>query len=41
MTQNNPKTSWKEIFFEKKYPLWVLLLITVVYAFLFYFAINV
>lgn len=40
MEETNGNFSWKEIFFEKKYPLWVLLLITILYAILFYFAIR-
>jgi len=27
--------SWKKLLFEKKYPLWILLLITTVYAIIF------
>jgi len=29
------KGSWREILFEKRYPLWILLLITTIYAVIF------
>ena len=29
------KDSWREILFKKRYPLWVLLLITTLYAIIF------
>jgi len=32
MANETKETGWKQVLFEKRYPLWVLLLIMVVYA---------
>jgi len=32
MANETKKTDWKKVLFKKRYPLWIILLITVLYA---------
>lgn len=40
MANEETLTGWKDVLFKKKYPLWVLLAITLLYAIIFYISIN-
>ncbi len=40
MANETKGTDWKKVLFEKRYPLWVILLITVIYAIAFIFLLR-